>query len=122
MSYNFFKNAKYAVEGVFTAIKSEKHVQVHVLWAIVVIVLGNRMHFERLEWMYTAITITTVLVAEIFNTVVEEIIDHLSPDYSIFAKRCKDMAAGAVLITVLHAMYAGYLLFFRRIVNLCLGG
>jgi undecaprenol kinase len=48
-----------------------------------------------------------VLVAELLNTALEELIDHLHPGQHPAMGRAKDMAAGAVLVASLFAVAVG---------------
>ena len=54
---------------------------------------------------------TMVLVVELLNSAVESIVDLVSPDYNIYAKRAKDMGSAAVLLSLLLAasLWAGAL-------------
>lgn len=122
MGYSFLRNAKCALDGLVFISRSERHFQVHIVWSLTVILLASFWSFSLIEWMYLGLTITSVMTAEIFNTVVENIIDYLSPEYSEFARITKDMAASAVLLTVIHSVFAGYLLFFKRVATLFVGG
>ena len=51
-----------------------------------------------------------VWIAEAFNTVLEFVIDIVSPQYNEIAKRAKDIAAAAVLIATIGAVIAGIVL------------
>ncbi len=42
-----------------------------------------------------------ILAAELFNTAIEEIVDHLSPDHHPFAQKAKDCGSAAVAVTAL---------------------
>lgn len=42
-----------------------------------------------------------VLAAELFNTAIEEIIDHLAPDHHPFAKKAKDCGSAGVALAAL---------------------
>jgi diacylglycerol kinase (ATP) len=52
-----------------------------------------------------------VLVAEMFNTAVEAVVDMITQSYHPAAKFAKDIAAGAVLIASLNAVAVGAVLF-----------
>lgn len=47
---------------------------------------------------------TVVLIVELLNSAVESVVDLVSPDYNIYAKRAKDMGSAAVLLSLLLAM------------------
>lgn len=50
-----------------------------------------------------------VLAVEALNTALEEIVDHLSPGWSEFARNAKDMGSFAVLcVLVALGLYAGW--------------
>lgn len=42
-----------------------------------------------------------VLAAELFNTAIEEVVDHISPDHRPFAKKAKDCGSAGVALTAL---------------------
>jgi diacylglycerol kinase (ATP) len=44
-----------------------------------------------------------VLIVELLNSAVEAVVDMVSPDYHILAKRAKDMGSAAVLISLFLA-------------------
>ena len=46
---------------------------------------------------------TLVLIVELLNSAVESVVDLVSPDYNIYAKRAKDMGSAAVLLSLLLA-------------------
>jgi len=48
-----------------------------------------------------------VLVSELLNTVVEAVVDLVSPDRHPLAERAKDVAAGAVLVAAATAVAVG---------------
>lgn len=42
-----------------------------------------------------------VLAAELFNTAIEEVVDHLAPDFRPFAKKAKDCGSAGVALVAL---------------------
>ena len=46
---------------------------------------------------------TLVLIVELLNSAVESVVDLVSPDYNIYAKRAKDMGSAAVLLSLIIA-------------------
>ncbi|KAB2891196.1 MAG: diacylglycerol kinase [Desulfobulbaceae bacterium] len=45
-----------------------------------------------------------VLIVEMINSAIESVVDLVSPDYNIYAKRAKDMGSAAVLLTLSLAL------------------
>jgi diacylglycerol kinase (ATP) len=53
-----------------------------------------------------------VLAIEALNTAIEELVDHVSPGWSEFAKHAKDMGSFAVMCSlVATGLYAGWVVF-----------
>jgi len=57
-----------------------------------------------LWWAIMAVTVMLVLAAELFNTALEILVDHLHPDQHPRIKLVKDCAAGAVLVISIAAV------------------
>lgn len=55
------------------------------------------------EWLVLAMLVLAVLAVEALNTAIEEVVDHLSPDWSHFAKNAKDLGSFAVMCALLAA-------------------
>ena len=56
------------------------------------------------------IAIAAVWIAEAFNTVIEMLVDIVEPTYTPQAKRAKDVAAAAVLITSVGSAILGVII------------
>ena len=63
-------------------------------------------------------TIGLVIITEALNTAFEIDIDLTSPSYHPYARDTKDVAAAAVLISVLVASIIGLIIFLPKIINL----
>ncbi|HVI45412.1 MAG TPA: diacylglycerol kinase family protein [Chitinophaga sp.] len=105
----------YAFSGIAAFVKSEPHARIHVIATVAVVVAGCWYKLSTAEWMWVILAITLVWVTEMFNTVVEKIMDHLSPEYHPKVKWIKDVAAGAVLVAAIAAAIIGGLIFAPRI-------
>lgn len=103
---------KYAMEGVAHVFRTQRHMRFHFLVLVLVLVAGLAFGLNRLEMLILLFTVTLVLMAEMFNTAVEAVVDLVTQTYHPLAKFAKDIAAGAVLITVMNALVVAFLLFF----------
>ena len=56
-----------------------------------------------------------IILAEMFNTAVETVVDLYTDLYHPKAKIAKDVAAGGVVITAVNALIVAYFLFFDKI-------
>lgn len=105
---NSFKNA---FSGIISAIASERHMRVHIVAAAYVLWFSKFYDFTKTEYAILLIVIALVIVSEMINTAVEEVVDLASPLYHKKAKKSKDVAAGAVLISAFFAVIIGVLFF-----------
>ena len=109
------QSIKHAIRGVSVIFKTQHNAWVHAVVAIVVVILGFVYSINEAEWGLIILSITSVLVAEGFNTAIEFDIDLTSPEYHPYARDTKDVAAGAVLLTVIGAVIVGFIIFLPKI-------
>lgn len=105
---------KHALRGIGIIFKTQHNAWVHVVATIVVVVFGLHFKINEAEWSAIIIAIFAVLAAEGFNTALEIDIDLTSPDYHPYARDTKDVAAGAVLLTVIGAVLVGAIIFVPK--------
>jgi len=106
-----FKNA---FVGIVYCIRHERNMKIHSTLACLAGCLAWWLSLTTYEILILIITIASVFVAEMMNTVVEAIVDLVSPEVHPLAKIAKDVAAGAVLTASIAALLVGYLLFFAK--------
>ena len=94
----------FALTGLRTAWRTENSFKTHVVAAVAVV--GVLLWFEPapLWWAIAAVTVAFVVAAEVFNTAVEGLADHLHPEQHPAIKAVKDCAAGAVLVASTAAL------------------
>lgn len=73
--------------------------------------------FSKVEWALLLLFCALVLVAEVFNSVFEGLMDYISPAKQEAIGKLKDMAAGAVLIAALAALVFALTVFLPKILN-----
>jgi diacylglycerol kinase (ATP) len=106
-----FKPFANALAGVVHAFKTQRHMRFHLYVVVLVVLLGFFMNLRVREIMVLMFMISLVLVAEMFNSALEAVVDLVKPSFDPKAKFAKDMAAGAVLITSLTAVVVALLLY-----------
>ncbi|OGU13118.1 MAG: diacylglycerol kinase [Geobacteraceae bacterium GWC2_53_11] len=111
----FIESANCAIEGILHAARTEKHMRIHFIAAIGVLLVVLFLKVSPLEFALLALSILAVLCAEMFNTAIEAVVDLVSPGYHPLAKIAKDTAAGAVLITACGAAIMGYLILAKYV-------
>ncbi len=98
-----------AIEGIIWAAKSERHIRYHFVAALAVVFLALFFKISALEFFLLVLAAVLVIFAELMNTAIETVVDLVTDDYHELAKRAKDVAAGAVLVTSIGAVILGYL-------------
>ena len=104
------KSIGYALAGLKDILKTEHNAWVHAFATVVVLLLSAWLRLDTIKLIIIIIFITLVWISEAFNTVLELVIDIVSPEYSETARRAKDIAATAVLIAALGAFAAGLII------------
>ncbi|HPD41566.1 MAG TPA: diacylglycerol kinase family protein [Anaerolineae bacterium] len=101
---------RFAGAGLWDVLYTERNFRIHLGVTAAVIAMGLWLDVSRQEWAGLLLCIGFVLVAEIFNTGAELLVDLASPTYHPLARRVKDLAAGAVLLAAMIAVIVGLLL------------
>jgi len=108
-SRNLLQSFRYAFAGLRYALRTQRNTRIHMTIAAAAVAVGLWLGLSLTQWAVLALTIGFVLVGEMLNTVVETVVDLLSPGYHPLAKVVKDVAAGAVLLTALISVVVGLL-------------
>lgn len=104
-----------AFRGMYIVFKTTRHIFLHIISAVVVVVLGFYFKISALEWVAVIFAIGMVFIGEAFNTAIEIDIDLTSPEYHPYARDTKDVAAAAVILSVITAGIIGLIIFLPKI-------
>ncbi len=108
---NTIKSLKFAIKGIIYAVKNERNMRIHTVVAMYVLIFSLFFDMTFLKYAILILAIGLVIMAEMFNSAIENLIDLYSKDYNAAAKVAKDVAAGAVLIMCGTAIAIGAMLF-----------
>jgi diacylglycerol kinase (ATP) len=100
----FFKRLRYALCGLYVAFGREASLRFHALATAGVVATLAATRPSPLWWALGLLAIGLVIVAELLNTALETLSDHLHPERHPEIKAAKDIAAGAVLIASVVAL------------------
>lgn len=103
----FVRRLTWAWQGIRAAYAGERSFRTQA-WASGAVV--GVLCVLRPGWMWTAVIIllaVLVLMAELFNTALESLLDGLHPGHGDFVRKAKDCAAGAVLAATFAAVAGG---------------
>lgn len=103
---------RFALEGLKYTLVTQRNMRIHFLTALGVLLLSLLLPLSKTEVLLLFVTIVLVLVTELFNTVVEAVVDMITKDFHPLAKVAKDVAAGAVLLSAGLAVVVGVSIFY----------
>ena len=99
----FFKRMGFALSGIAVALRLESSFRLQCLAALMVVIVLAWSKPAMVWWALLLLNCGLVLAAELFNTALEHLIDHLHPGLHPSIKIAKDCAAGAVFILSISA-------------------
>ncbi|MFC3882962.1 diacylglycerol kinase family protein [Bacillus songklensis] len=109
------KSFRYAIEGILSALKTERNMKIHAAAAVLVVIAGCYFRITLSDWVILIIVMGGVFSLELINTAIEKNVDLITKDYHPLAKTAKDAAAGAVFIYAVVSVIAGVLIFSKYI-------
>ncbi len=99
-------------------VKEERSLWVHLFATLIVIIMGLIFKIEPWEWVAVTFAIVLVIGFEIINTAIEYLVDIVSFEYNVKAKKIKDVAATATLFVTIGAIIIGLIIFSPYVVSL----
>lgn len=99
--HNLFRNGKYALEGLIDIIQTETSFkwQLLMLFGMGVIAWVLPISFEHSAILFVSLFIP--VASEVANSAIERVVDLVTQDYHILAKKAKDVGATLVLLSLI---------------------
>lgn len=94
----------FALAGLAHALRTERSVRFEAVVFVLVWAALAVLRPGPLWWAATALASAAVLAAELLNTAIEALADHLSPELHPQIRIVKDCAAAAVFVSVIGAL------------------
>ena len=111
--YSFFKNWKYACDGLITAIKTESSFRLELFCAIFIILGILYIDTSLTNKLILLISGILVLIVELLNSAIENVVDLCTKEIHPLAKNAKDLGSTAVMFTIgLHITCWAFILLF----------
>jgi undecaprenol kinase len=117
-NHSLINSFYYAFQGISTAFKNEPHLRIHTFFAVLALTFGIILRLSYIEWLLLAFTIFYVITLELLNTVLENIVNLVTPEINPYAKIAKDVSAACVLTAAFLSIVVGIALFLPKIINL----
>ena len=108
-SRNIIEGFRFAFCGLWHVLGTQRNARIHLLIAAGVVLLGLWLGLSLTQWAVLVLTISSVMVSEMLNTVAETFVDLVSPEYHPLARVVKDVTAGAVLLAAITSVVVGLL-------------
>ena len=112
------RSFRYAFNGIIDLIRYEHNFRIHLFVLLTVILAGVIFRISLTEWMAILFVSALVLISESFNSSLEHLSDAVSPGTNEKIRRAKDVAAAAVLISVIAAILTGLIIFIPKSLSL----
>ncbi len=100
-----------AINGIKKTVTTQCNIRIQLFAALLVMLLAIYYDIPLMHLIWLITMCFMVIVLEMVNTALEMILNFVSPEYHPLAKISKDIAAGAVLLTSLMAVFVGLIIF-----------
>ena len=117
-AFPIWRSFKCAGEGVWAVLTRERNMKIHVLVALAAVLLCIVLPVPAWGPPIVVVCIGIVMALECVNTVIEAVVDLVSPEWHELAKRAKDAAAGATLIAALMSVVVAAFVYLPAVVSL----
>ncbi len=112
---SFWRSLRVALIGAATVLRTERNAQIEGIIALLAIGLGLWLKVSGPEWAIIFTLIALVLGLEMVNTAIEAVVDLAHPALHPLAKKAKDSAAGAVVLSAIVSVAVGLVIFLPRL-------
>lgn len=107
----FFKSFFFAGRGVLSTIKTERNMRVHLVFMVymfAILLSTDWFVLSKADWVALIFACAIVLSGELVNTAIENVVDMFTGgEYNEYAKKAKDAASGAVLVSAIVSVIIG---------------
>ncbi len=112
----FIKSLKFAINGLKYTFQTQRSFKIQLTIFIFIISLSIYLKISLTKIAILFLIASIVLVLEVLNTMVEQLIDFISPKFNIKAGLIKDIMAGAVLLSAIFSVLVGLLILLKPLI------
>lgn len=105
----------YSAEGLRACFRSEEAFRIESILSVFLIPLAFILGETALKTAMLLFPIVLVLLVELLNSAVEAVVDRVSLDYHELSKKAKDIASGAVFVSLMTFLLIWSVLLFDRL-------
>lgn len=101
----FHKRMGYAFHGLYAALFNERSFRKQVILGVLAISYFAWLNIPLIWWAIMILYISAILAAELMNSAVEKLIDHIHPEIHPVIKTVKDTLAASVLVVSFSSIF-----------------
>lgn len=102
----------HSLDGFAAAFRHEDAFRLEILFALILLPLALSMRASGIGKAMMVGSVLLVLIVELLNSAIEVVMDRISLEDHILAKRAKDMASAAVMISLINVPVMWLLVLF----------
>lgn len=110
------RSFKFSFDGLKYAYLHEQSLVLHVLVMVFIIACGVGFKITPIQWVITLVMGALILVAELFNTSIEAVVDMVTEEFHPLAKIAKDTASAACFVADITAAGMWLVVFIPKII------
>jgi len=99
--HNLYRNGIYALEGFVDIVKNETSFKWQLVMFFTMGIISWNLPIEFFQSAILFLSLFIPVIAEIANSAIERVVDLVTQDYHILAKRAKDVGATMVLVSLI---------------------
>ena len=109
---------KFALEGIFYALRTERNVQIWLSILIITFITSFVLKISKTEFLFIMIWMFAIGTSELLNTAIEKLSDRVTTEKDIQIKHVKDIAAGATFVCSSGAFITCLVIFIPKIIEM----
>lgn len=115
--FRYLRSIRFAVNGLFYALRTERNVQIWFVIAVLTLVFSIWMKVSKTEFLIILLWMSLIGTAEYLNTSIEKLSDRVTLEYDEQIRRVKDIAAGATFLASIGAIISGLIIFVPKLIK-----
>jgi diacylglycerol kinase len=115
--FRYFRSVKYALNGLFYALRTEKNVQIWLGVTIITLGISFWLEVTSTEFLIIQMWMFLIGTSEYLNTSIEKLADRVTLEREEQIKHVKDIAAGATFVASTGAVISGFIILGPKILE-----
>lgn len=113
----FIGRFRYAFAGIRYGIARDRSIRLQFAAGILALLAGWILGIDRADWFWIVLSVFLVILCEIFNSCIEKTVDYISEKRDPRARVIKDMAAGAVFLASVFALFCACMIYIPSLLQ-----